>query len=659
MNSKESKRGIIGSAIGVVAMVVVLILCIVPGLNPARISGMMSNTSLVGGAFNFSAFKGGTINDAIAAGLLDSTFLGMLQLGMILTILSCIAVLAGSGLGFIGGKIAKISRIVAVSGCVVGLISAITMFDAYASIGEMTEDQVNYFKMHLPDFSVYRFFQPILPATIFVLVALFMIALVGNLLRGDNFIAENIIRFSAAVGMVGAFFAATNPARIVDAIGRSYMLFTSAVKKSTITEAFNTVKLKKGYATEAPLKEAHIFALIVFVAVVMLIVTFCMFMGELRMRRVGAILASGASLVGLVGLLGILTARAELIEQTSDVTKLLPLLPMGIFFYFILFTLILIVSVYYMILAEKPGEKDLFEIKSNKKLFLYMMPFIALVVVFSYLPLYFWRTAFYNYTLGLPLTSKDFAGMKYFKFLFADAAYRKRILTVMKNTLSMSGLGLLSSVVPVIFAIFISEIKRPKVKKWIQTFTTLPNFISWVLVYSVATAMFDSKGLWNVIMTLFNSNHEAVNYLNSNSFIYIKMLLWGMWKGLGWSAIVYIAAISGIDQQLYEAATVDGAGRFRKMWHITVPGLIPTFFVLFLLSIAGILSNGMDQYFVFDNTFNHYQVEVLDLYVYNIGIGDSQFELATVVGMLKTIVSLVLLFSANALSKAIRGESVM
>jgi putative aldouronate transport system permease protein len=137
------------------------------------------------------------------------------------------------------------------------------------------------------------------------------------------------------------------------------------------------------------------------------------------------------------------------------------------------------------------------------------------------------------------------------------------------------------------------------------------------------------------------------------------MLLFGIWKGLGWSAIIYIAAISGIDQQLYEAAAIDGAGRFKRMWHITVPGLMPTFMVMFLMAIAGCLSNGMDQYLVFKTSANKDWIEVLDYYVYRLGLGDGSIALATIVGMCKSIVSVVLLFVANGVSKLVRGESIV
>ena len=145
----------------------------------------------------------------------------------------------------------------------------------------------------------------------------------------------------------------------------------------------------------------------------------------------------------------------------------------------------------------------------------------------------------------------------------------------------------------------------------------------------------------------------------SNSHIWIKMLAWGMWKGIGWSAIIYIAGISGIDQQLYEAATVDGAGRFAKMWHVTLPGLIPTYCVMLLMSIANILSNGMDQYMVFHNKVNLDTIQVLDFYVYTLGIQNGNIPLSTVIGMVKSVISVILLFAANGISKAVRGESIV
>ena len=154
--------------------------------------------------------------------------------------------------------------------------------------------------------------------------------------------------------------------------------------------------------------------------------------------------------------------------------------------------------------------------------------------------------------------------------------------------------------------------------------------------------------------------HNPINFLASDSHTWLTMCLWSVWKGLGYGAIMYLAAVTSIDQEMYEAARVDGAGRFRIMWSITIPSLLPTFFVLLLLSIANFINNGMDQYYVFQNAFNKQHIEVLDLYVYNIGMnGGTSFSLATAISMLKSIVSVFLLFIANTLSKLMRGESML
>ena len=198
-----------------------------------------------------------------------------------------------------------------------------------------------------------------------------------------------------------------------------------------------------------------------------------------------------------------------------------------------------------------------------------------------------------------------------------------------------------------------------KVRRVVQTLTTVPNFISWVLVYAIAFCIFSTDGFVSSLMVNAGIWKEGVNMLMGGSHVWLQMLAWGLWKGIGWSAIIYIAAISGIDQQLYEAATVDGAGRFQRMWNITVPSLIPTFCVLLLMSIANILSNGMDQYLVFENSTNTSSIMVLDLYVYKLGIGQGQIPLSTVIGMVKSVVSVTLLFAANGISKLIRGESIV
>jgi len=299
-------------------------------------------------------------------------------------------------------------------------------------------------------------------------------------------------------------------------------------------------------------------------------------------------------------------------------------------------------------------------IRDKYKLFLMALPFLALAFVFSYLPLYGWIYAFYDYRPGIPLKDSEYMGFYWFTSMMSNEIQRQEIIRVMTNTFAMSGLSLLTSVLPVAFAIFLTEIRSTFFKRMVQTLTTLPNFISWVLVYSFAFMLFSvDNGFLNNFLLSMGWIDRPMNLLASDSNTWLTMTLWSVWKTLGWSAIMYIAAITGIDQELYEAARVDGAGRFRLMWHVTVPGIMPTFFVLLLLSIANFINNGFEQFYVFQNAINMGRIEVLDLYVYNIGMMNSNFSFSTAVSLLKSIVSIVLLFAANSLSKLFRGENII
>ena len=303
------------------------------------------------------------------------------------------------------------------------------------------------------------------------------------------------------------------------------------------------------------------------------------------------------------------------------------------------------------------------ELPKKYKLFLMMLPFLVAVLLFSYLPLYGWSYAFFNYKFGQPLADQEFVGFKWFTEMWTNPANRENIVRVLKNTFGMSGLNLLTSWLPMVFAIFLNEVGNTRFKKFVQIFSTLPNFISWALVFSFAMCLFAmDTGIWSKLMLGIGAIKEPVVWLNSPNHIWLKMWAWNTWKGLGWGSIMYLAAISGIDQELYEAARVDGANRWHQMRYITLPCLLPTFFVLLMLSISNILNNGMDQYLVFQNPMNKATIEVLDLYVYNITIasrGTTLYSFATAIGILKTLVSVTLLFTANFASKKLRGESIV
>jgi len=288
---------------------------------------------------------------------------------------------------------------------------------------------------------------------------------------------------------------------------------------------------------------------------------------------------------------------------------------------------------------------------------LLILPFVALVFVFNYLPLFGWSYAFVDYSPGVPLMEQHFVGFKYFRIIFEGG---NDFAIVMRNTLVMSLLGLLTSPLPMIFAIALAEVRGKWLSKWIQTVTAIPHFISWVLVYAIFFTFFSLEdGVVNKLLIDMGLIETGTNILGSDGYAWFFQLMVATWKGTGWGAIIYLAAIAGIDQELYQAADIDGAGRFQKIWYITVPSLMPTYFVLLLLAISGILSNGFEQYYVFQNPLNIDKLEVLDTYIYTLGIARAEYAFSTAIGVFKSIVSIVLLLSANWLSKAIRKQSII
>jgi putative aldouronate transport system permease protein len=288
-------------------------------------------------------------------------------------------------------------------------------------------------------------------------------------------------------------------------------------------------------------------------------------------------------------------------------------------------------------------------------MFLIALPLLALVFVFYYLPLYGWVYAFVNYKPGHSVFNMEFAGLKHFKMIFEGGTAFKG---VMGNTLALSGLNLACAPIPVVFAIMLSRAPSRGFSKIVQTVSSLPNFISWILVYSFFFSMFSNSGLFNQLLVRLGATSQSLNALNNPGIAWYFQTFIGIWKNTGWSAIIYIAAISGIDQELYDAADVDGAGSFGKIIHVTVPGLMPTFFVLLVLAMANILNNGFDQYYVFRNALTASRLEVLDTYVYRLGIMQGLTSLSVAVGMSKSLVSILLLTVLNVFSKRVRGESI-
>lgn len=291
--------------------------------------------------------------------------------------------------------------------------------------------------------------------------------------------------------------------------------------------------------------------------------------------------------------------------------------------------------------------------KKNRRrwlLTLLALPFVIHIIAIRYVPLAGWALAFFNYKPGRDLATMPFVGLKYFKLI---GFYREDVLNALTNTVALSTLALLFSWFPMLLAILINEIRSRRRRMLIQTAITIPNFVSWVIVYSLCFCIFSSAGLFNQVF------HTTNNVLGDKKNIWFFMEGLTIWKTAGWNSIIYLAAITGIDETLYEAAVVDGANRWQCTLHVTLPGIMSTFIVLLLLQVGSFLSVGMDQYFAFSNVMVQSKLEVLELYTYRIGLKTMDYSFATAISIIQSLVSVALLLGVNGLSKLTRGEGII
>ncbi len=294
----------------------------------------------------------------------------------------------------------------------------------------------------------------------------------------------------------------------------------------------------------------------------------------------------------------------------------------------------------------------------QKYLWLMLMPFLFWVFIFKFIPLLGWTMAFQDYKPGVGGSfNQHWVGLKHFIIL----AHDKQFYRVMRNTLAMSGLELLIGFpLPIIFAIFLNEIRFNHFKKIIQTVSYLPYFVSWVIVASIISKMLSTDGgIVNEILLTLGLVDKPIQFMAQPKIFWIISTLSDVWKNLGWNSIIFLAAIAGIDQNLNEAATVDGAGRFKRIWHITLPSISPTIIVVLVLNIGWLISIGYEKQFLLGNNVVREYSEVLDLYVLNYGIGLMRYSYGTAIGVFKSVVSIVLLLCANKLAKKVNGVSAI
>lgn len=306
----------------------------------------------------------------------------------------------------------------------------------------------------------------------------------------------------------------------------------------------------------------------------------------------------------------------------------------------------------------KKRKKGFWQILVQQKyLYLMSLPFVIWCFVFNYLPIWGWTMAFQNYKPSKPFSEQQWVGMKQFVTLFQD----ERFYLVLRNTLAMSIMGLIFGfVVPIFFAVFLNELKGTMFKRTVQTVSYLPHFVSWVVVGGIITKMLSiDGGIVNDLLLTFGVINEPIQFMAQGKWFWGIVTASDIWKETGWNAIIYLAAITGIDKELYEAARVDGAGRLRQIWNITLPGIRTTISVLLIMSIGHLIGIGFEKQFQLQNSLVLDYSEVLDLYALNYGINIGRFSYGTAISMFTSIVSVILLLTANGIMKKTTKESIM
>lgn len=289
---------------------------------------------------------------------------------------------------------------------------------------------------------------------------------------------------------------------------------------------------------------------------------------------------------------------------------------------------------------------------------LLVIPAIIYILIFFYIPMYGIVIAFQEFRLADTFGRSDWVGLQHFRVLFNDPLFPRLI----RNNLVMGAMRVFFNFpLPIIFALLLNELRSPLFKKTTQTISYLPFFISWVVA---ATLMFDffslENGAVNELLMALRIIDEPRNWFGRYQYFWGLVFATHIWKELGFSAIIYIAAITSIDTELYEAASMDGAGRFDKMWYITIKGIMPTIIILFILNIGSLMATSFDQIMMLtrmmDNAFLRERADILQTYVFRVGIGGRRFSFAAAVGLLVTLMNFSLLLGANWIARR-KGET--
>lgn len=294
-------------------------------------------------------------------------------------------------------------------------------------------------------------------------------------------------------------------------------------------------------------------------------------------------------------------------------------------------------------------------VKQQKYLLIMAVLPVAWMLIFCYYPIYGIVVAFKDYNFGLGIMGSPWAGLKYFKELFGDPDIPRIIV----NTFRISFLKLLFGFpAPIIFAVLLNELRGMKMyKKFVQTATYLPHFISWAFIAGYLSTLLTDNGAINSLLMSLGLTSQPIQFLAQKGTFIGVVVASDVWKSFGFSSIIYLAAITSVDVQLYEAATIDGASRFQQVWHITLPSIKPTIMILLIMSISGLMGSNFEQMYLMKNSLVNDVAEVLSTYTYTMGMIKGRFSYSTAADLFQSFVSVTLLLTANFASKKLTDES--
>ena len=289
-----------------------------------------------------------------------------------------------------------------------------------------------------------------------------------------------------------------------------------------------------------------------------------------------------------------------------------------------------------------------------KYFYIMIFPVIAWYIIFCYIPMYGIITAFQDYNMNKGNFGSEFVGLKHFLILFKDAdfwgAFRNNVIIAFYRLVT-------AFPIPIILALILNEVKGLKFKKTVQTVIYLPHFISWVIVASVVIVVLNTEN--GLIATLYNAMGKEVPYIMSDPKAFRSVLIWSdIWKEAGWGTIIYMAAIAGIDVSLYEAAIVDGAGRWKQMWHITLSGIRNVVVIMLILTVGSILNWGFDQVYNLYNPLVYETGDIIDTYIFRTALADNKLSYAAAAGLFKSLLCVVLLVGSNKIANLLNEEGI-